>query len=130
MRELLNSMVRLSAAVTVFGMQEVQVAIDAVNPNQPMDKLRDLLDSMASAVSSKIDEPRLPTLESFSKLGTDVIDRTMDTLGARSLSPSDIVQSTSNAVKSTSDWLEGIVKPAPSAPASAEPEAAEEALGG
>jgi hypothetical protein len=134
MLELLNSMVRLSAAVTVYGMQEVQTAVGSVDPAISVDKLRDMIDTMATAVTSKIDEKRRPTLESFSNLGRDVVDRTVgrtmdtlsDTLKVPSMSPRDIVQSTSDAVKSTSDWLSGIVKPATAA--ASEPKAAEEAL--
>lgn len=135
MLELLNSMVRLSAAVTVYGMQEVQSAVGAVDPQESVDKLRDMIDSMAAAVSSKIDEKRRPTLESISNLGRDVVDRTvgrtMDTLSDKlnvpSMSPRDLAQSTSDAVKSTSDWLDGIVKPHPTTLAG-EPVAAEEVL--
>jgi hypothetical protein len=137
MLELLNSMVRLSAAVTVFGMQEVQSAVGSADPTESVDKLRAMIDSMANAVSSKIDESKRPTLDSFSSLGKNVVDRTVgrtmdtlnDTLNVPSMSPKDIVQSTSDAVKSTSDWLGKIVKPA-AEPAASEPKVAEEALAG
>jgi hypothetical protein len=135
MLELLNSMVRLSAAVTVYGMQEVQGAVGSVDPEQSLDKLRDMIDSLTAAVASKIDDQRRPTLDSFSTLGKDVVDRTVgrtvdtltDKLNVRSMSPRDLVKSTNDAVKSTSDWLDGIVKPRP-VPISSEPVAAGDAL--
>lgn len=121
MLELLNSLVRLSAAVTVFGMQEIHTTAGTVDPGESVDKLREMIDSMANKISSKIDESRRPTLESFSSLGKNVVDqtvgRTMETLNSTlnvpSMLPRDILQSTSDAVKSTSDWLGEIVKPVP-----------------
>lgn len=120
MLELLNSLVRLSAAVTVYGMQEVQSAAGSVDPEKSIEKLRDMIDTLANSVSSKIDERRRPILDSFSHLGHSVVDRTVgrtmdtltNTLNVPSMKPHDIMQSTSDAVKSTSDWLGGIVKPA------------------
>jgi len=141
MLELLNSMLRLSAAVTVFSMQEVQTAVDGAPPKESVEKLREMIDSLAAAVSSKINESKRPTLDSLSNLGHDfvgrtqevvgktqeAVGRTMETLKVPSMSPRKIVHSTNEAVKSTTDWLDGIVKPAHSA---SEPKAAEEALAG
>ena len=121
MLELLNSLVRLSAAVTVYGMQEVQTAAGSVSPTESVEKLREMIDSMANTITGKIDASKRPTLDSFSTLGRNVVDqtvgRTLDTLNhtlhVPSMSPGDILQSTSDAAKSTSDWLGGIVKPVP-----------------
>lgn len=125
MVELLNSMVRLSAAVTVFGIQEVQSAVGAVDTKESMDQLRGMIDAMTNAVTSRIDENRRSTVKSISNLGEDVVSRTVDTLNVPSISPREFVKSTADMVKSTSDWLDGIVKPAPAA---SEPKSAEEAL--
>lgn len=139
MLELLNSMLRLSAAVTVFSMQEVQTAVDGAHPKESVEKLREMIDSLAEAVTSKINESKRPTLDSLSNLGQDfvgrtqevvgktqeAVGRTMETLKVPSMSPRNIVQSTNDAVKSTTDWLDGIVRPSHSA---SEPKSAEEAL--
>jgi hypothetical protein len=134
MLELLNSMLRLSAAVTVYSMQEVQTAVDGAAPKESVDKLREMIDSLAEAVSSKINESKRPTLDSLSNLGHDfvgrtqeVVGKTIETLKVPAMSPRNIVQSTNDAVKSTTDWLDGIVKPTHN---SSEPKAAEEALAG
>lgn len=143
MQELLNSMVRLSAALTVFGMQQVQSAVGAVDTKESMDKLREVLDAMATAISEKIDETKRPTLDSISSLGHDVIGRTvgrtletmetmkMPSMQVPSIDAHEIMKSTTGMVKTTSDWLDGLVKaavPMASKPAAAEPKAAEEAL--
>jgi hypothetical protein len=125
MLKLLNSMLRLSAAVTVYSMQEVQTAVDGVHPRESVDKLREMIDSLADAVTSKINESKRPTLDSLSNLGhdfvdrtqevvgktQDAVDRTIETLKVPAMSPRNIVHTTNLAVKSTTDWLDGIVKP-------------------
>jgi hypothetical protein len=85
MQETLNSLVRLSAAITVFGVQQVQSAVGSANSKDSADKLREVIDGMAAAVSAQIDQSKLPALDSISSLGHDVVGR-------------------------TSDWLQGIVK--------------------
>jgi len=134
LEELVNSVVRLSVAMTVFAMQEVQSAVGTVDTKDSADKLRDMIDAMANAVSSKIEDGKRPTLDSLNTLGKNVVDRTVgvtidtlnDTLNVQSLSPKDLVKSGSDAVKSTSDWLVDIIKPVNSS--SSEPKVAEEAL--
>jgi hypothetical protein len=129
MQELLNSMVRLSAAMTVFGMQQVETAVSSVDATESMNKLREVIDAMAAAVSSKIDESKRPTLDSVSNLGHDVVGRTMSSMNAikvPSINPREIVQNTSDMVNKSAEWLDKMVKPAPVA--TSEPKAAEEAL--
>ena len=54
MQELLNfDPFKLSAAMTVFGMQQVETAVGSVDGKESLDKeLREVIDAMAAAVSS------------------------------------------------------------------------------
>ena len=56
MQETLNSLVRLSAAIAVFGVQQVQTAVGSANTKDSGDKMREVIDGMAAAVSAQIDE--------------------------------------------------------------------------
>jgi hypothetical protein len=105
MQELFNSMIRLSAAMAVFGMQQVQNTVGSVDTKDSVDKLREVIDAMADALSSKIDESRRPTLDRLSHLPQDIVARSVD-------STREVVKDTSEMVKSTSDWIAGTVKPA------------------
>jgi len=98
MQETLNSLVRLSAAIAVFGVQQVQTAVGSANTKDSGDKMREVIDGMAAAVSAQIDESKLPALDSISSLGHNV------------------VENTTGIVKTTSDWLQGIVKAAAPVP--------------
>jgi hypothetical protein len=120
MQELLNSMIRLSAAMTVFGMQQLQTTVGSMDTKDSVDKLRKVIDEMADAISAKIDESRRPTLDRLSSLPQDLLTRSVD-------STREVVRDTSDMVKTTSDWLAGTVK-ANGAATSSEPKRAEEAL--
>jgi len=98
MQETLNSLVRLSAAVTVFGVQQVQSTVGSADTKESADKLREVIDGVAATVSAKIEEAQLPTLDSLSHLSHEVVDRTW--------------ANTTGLVKTTSDWLYGMVKAA------------------
>jgi hypothetical protein len=105
MQELLNSFVRLSAAMTVYSMQQMQSAVETIDPKESVNKLRQMIDSMTDALTAQIDERKKPTVESISKVGSDVVDRTFDTLNAAASAPRDIVQTTGDIVKKTTDSL-------------------------
>jgi hypothetical protein len=120
MQELFNSMIRLSAAMTVFGVQQLQTTVGSMDTKDSVDKLRKVIDDMADALSAKIDKSRRQTLDRLSSLPQDLLARSLD-------STREVVQDTSEIVKSTSDWLAGSVK-ANGAKHSSEPKRAEEAL--
>lgn len=120
MQELLNSMVKLSAAMTVFGIQQMQGAVGTTDTKESVDKLRDVIDAMAAAVSARIDESRRPVVDRISNLPGDIMDKAID-------SSKGVVQNTSDMMKSTTNWVSGMIRPA-NAPASSEPKSAEEAL--
>src|SRR5262249_20828344 len=102
MQETLNSLVRLSAAMTIFGVQQVQSAVGSAGSKDSADRLREVIDGMAAAVSAQIDESKLPALDSISSLGHNVVGGAWE--------------STTGIVKTTSDWLQGIVKAATPVP--------------
>jgi hypothetical protein len=115
--------------MTVFGIQQVETAVGSVDATESINKLREVIDAMAAAVPSQIDESKRPTFDSVSNLGHDVVDRTMSSMNSikvPSINPKELVQNASDMVSKSSDWLDKMVKPAPSA--TSEPKVAEEAL--
>jgi hypothetical protein len=60
MQETLKSQGRLSAAISVFGLQQVQTAVESADTNESVKKLREVIDAMVAAVSAKIDEFAAP----------------------------------------------------------------------
>ena len=134
-QDLINSFVRLSAAMTVYSMQQMQSAVDTIDPTDSVTKLKKMIDSMTDALTSQIDESKKKTVDSISNLGADVVERTFDTLNVQSLNAHDLVKSTNDMVRKTTDSLASIIKSdkaddKKSSSGKHKPKAAEEALAG
>ena len=110
MQELINSFVRLSAAMSVYSMQQMQSAVETIDPKDSVTKLKKMIDSMTDALTSQIDESKKKTVDSISNLGADVVDRTFNTLSVSGLNPRDLVDTTNDMVRKTTDSLANIIK--------------------
>jgi hypothetical protein len=132
MQDLINSIVRFSAAMTLFSMQQMQNAIGAAADSQvALTKFRDALDSITGAITSQLDENKKPTLDSMAHLGTDIVDRTWETMNVSAMDPRQVLQTTGDLMKKTSESLAGMMKkPAEAAPVppAGEPQPAASAL--
>jgi hypothetical protein len=109
-QDLINSFVRLSAAMTVYSLQQMQSAVDTIDPKDSVAKLKKMIDSMTDALTAQIDESKKRTVESISNLGADVVERTFDTLNVQALNPHDLVRTTNDMVRKTSDSLATMIK--------------------
>ena len=111
MQDLINSIVRFSAAMTLFSMQQMQNAVGAAtDTNQGLGKFRDALDAITDAVTSQLDENKKPTLNSMSNLGHDIVDRTWDAMNVSALDPREVLDTTSDLMKKTSESLADLMK--------------------
>jgi hypothetical protein len=109
-QELINSFVRLSAAMSVYSMQQMQSAVETIDPRDSVTKLKKMIDSMTDALTAQIDESKMKTVDSISNLGADVVDRTFNTLSVPGLNPRDLVDTTNKMVRKTTDSLANIIK--------------------
>jgi len=96
--------------MTVYSMQQMQSAVDTIDPKVSYSKLKKMIDSMTDALTAQLDESKMKTVESISNLGSDVVDRTFETLNVEGLNAHDLVQSTNNMVRKTTDSLASIIK--------------------
>src|ERR1700733_7866546 len=80
MQELINSLVRLSAASTVYTIQQLQTAAASADPADSLQRLCQIIDSMTNAITAQIDAARKPTVDSISSMGSNVVGKTMDAL--------------------------------------------------
>jgi hypothetical protein len=108
MQDLINSFVRLSAAMSIYSLQQMQSAVETIDPKDSVTKLKKMIDSMADALTAQIDESKKQTVDSISNLGADVVERTFDTVSG--LTPRDLVQQTNDMVRKTTDSLSGMIK--------------------
>jgi hypothetical protein len=110
MRELMFSMMRLSCTVTIFGMEQAQnVMLAPADTRAALVRLCNTLDSMADALASKLDDPKMAALESMSKSQMDMINRTRSAANLDAVS----MDTAADFMKKTSESLANIMNGAP-----------------
>src|SRR5438552_1732087 len=88
LRELTSSMIRFSNAVTLFSMQQMQNALGAVTDSQALiNRFCGALDAISNTLSTQIDAAKKSTLDSMTRTGTEMVDRTMDARYVQALNP-------------------------------------------
>jgi hypothetical protein len=136
LRELTSSMIRFTNAVTLFSMQQMQNALGAVTDSQAViNRFCSALDAISNTLSTQIDASKKSTLDSMTRTGSEMVDRTMDAINVQALDPREIMDTTADVMRKTTDSMADIVRRATTPAAqggsrAAEPEAAADALGG
>ena len=105
MQNLLVAMMRFSAAVTLYGMEQIQKSMNIVDGGEDltkaMDRLEKTLNSLTDTLVGKIDDSKKDTLKSVTKMSEDVIGRTWD--GMSMMDPREVLKATNDLVQKTSD---------------------------
>jgi hypothetical protein len=141
LRELTASMIRFTNAVTLFSMQQMQNALGAVTDSQAViTRFCGALDAISNTLSTQIDATKKSTLDSMSRTGTEMVDRTMDAMNVQAFNPREVMDTTADLMRKTTDSVADMVRRtasatqaathAATASASGEPEPAADALGG
>src|SRR3981081_992721 len=137
LRELTSSMIRFTNAVTLFSMQQMQNAIGAVTDSQAViNRFCNALDAISNTLSTQIDASKKSTLDSMTKTGSEMVERTMDAMNVQALNPREIMDTTADVMRKTSDSMADIVRRTTGSGAhhnessAGEPESAADALGG
>jgi len=128
-------MIRFTNAVTLFSMQQMQNALAVTDSQALINRFCGALDTISNTLSTQIDASKKFTLDSITRTGAEMVDRTMDALYVQALNPREILDTTADVMRKTTDSMADIVRratgPATHSDSSAgEPEAAAEALGG
>ena len=111
MQELISSVARFSAAITLFGIQEMQNAVGAaMDSPEYFSRFRRSLDSISDAIASELDSKVKPTLESVTNLSSEMVGRTVEVLKTPALDPRQMLQTASDMIRKTAD---SVSKPVP-----------------
>jgi hypothetical protein len=111
LRDLTSSMIRFTNAVTLFSMQQMQNAIGAVTDSQAViNRFCTALDAISNTLSTQIDASKKSTLDSMTKTGSEMVDRTMDAMNVQALNPREIMDTTADVMRKTSDSMADIVR--------------------
>ncbi|MEX2264137.1 MAG: hypothetical protein WD696_19445 [Bryobacteraceae bacterium] len=135
MQELITSIMRFTTAVTLFGMQQVQNAVGiAADTTGAINRFRAELDKLSDAVEQHIDDSKKATLDSMLRAQVDLVDRGFTAMNMQVLDPREMVQTTTDLMRKTTDSLVDMMKKtadgAQTSGGSAEPQKASEALAG
>ncbi len=105
MQSLIVSMMRFSAAVTLFGMEQLQKSLDVVEGEEDLsktwDRFESALDAMTNTLVDRIDDKKKETLKSVTKMSEDVVGKTFD--GMNAMDPREMLKATSDLIQKTSD---------------------------
>jgi conjugal transfer/entry exclusion protein len=108
-QDLINSFVRLSAAMSVYTLQQMQSAVGTtIDPKDSVAKLKKMIDSMTEALTAQIDETKKQTMDDITNLGSGVVERTFDTV--TNFNPREVVQNASDVVRKTTDSVAEMMK--------------------
>jgi len=110
MEKLITSMMRFSTAVTLFGVEQMQNAVNSMSGkgdfDEAMEKFRSSLDSFTDAMAQGLDENKREALESFTRVSEDTVHKTMkDTDMSRLMDPRTALQASADLLKKTSDSM-------------------------
>ena len=129
MQDLIVSMMKFSAAMTLFGMQQIQNAVGAaVDTETTLEKFRQALDAMTDAMAKHMDESKTETLKSVDKVQSDMVHRTWDAMNIQALDPREMMSTSIDLMKKTTDSFSDMVNKTIPKSGSSEPKAAAEAL--
>lgn len=82
MQDLIVSMMRFSAALTLFGMEQIQKSLNVVDGEEDlsktMDRLEKAVNSLTDVLVNRIDDKKKETLKSVTKMSEDVVGKTAD----------------------------------------------------
>src|SRR5436190_18429117 len=111
LRELTSSMIRFTNAVTLFSMQQMQNALGAVTDSQAViNRFCSALDAISQTLSTQIDASKKTTLDSMTRTGSEMVDRTMDAMNVPALNPREIMDTTADVMRKTTDSMADIVR--------------------
>ncbi len=105
MQNLIVSMMRFSAALTLFGMEQIQNSLNIVEGEEDlsktMERFEKAFNSMTDALVHRIDDKKKETLKSVTKMSEDVVSRTMDSMNV--MDPREVLRATNDLIQKTTD---------------------------
>ena len=104
MQQLIVSMMRLSAAATLFGMEQIQHSMEVLEGNEDISKMMrrfaKTLDSVSDAFAGGIDARKRDTLKSITRASEQIVEKSVD--GLTLIDPREAARVGSDLVKHTS----------------------------
>jgi conjugal transfer/entry exclusion protein len=105
MTNLAVSMLRFSAALTLYSVEQLERSLNVVEGGADLSKtiqgFEQTLDSLSEVLMREMDEKKKETLQSVSKASRDMVGRTME--GMEIMDPREVIKAGSDLLQKTSD---------------------------
>jgi hypothetical protein len=105
MRDLTVSVLRFSAALTLYSLEQLERSLNVVEGGEEVSKtisrFETTLDSLSNVLMRELDEQKKSTLESVNKASKGVVDRTME--GMEIMDPREAIKASNELLQMTSD---------------------------
>jgi len=105
MTNLAVSMLRFSAALTLYSVEQLERSLNVVDGGADLSKtiqgFEQTLDSLSEVLMREMDEKKKETLQSVSKASRDMVGRTME--GMEIMDPREVIKASSDLLQKTSD---------------------------
>ena len=105
MTNLAVSMLRFSAALTLFSVEQLEKSLNVVEGGADLTKtmsgFETTLDSLSDVLMREMDDKKKETLKSVSKASKNMVDRTMD--GMEIMDPREVIKASSDLLQKTAD---------------------------
>lgn len=99
------SMVRFSAALTLYGVEQVEHSLSLIEGGtdlaKTMQEMEKTLNSLSDVLTREMDEKKKDTLDSVSKASQEMVDRTLE--GMEILDPREVLKASGDLLQKTSD---------------------------
>lgn len=110
-RELSTSLIRFSNALATFSVQQMQDAMGAMTDSKAMlTRVCQTLDSLSDSLSGQIDPSRNSTLDSITRTGTEMMDRTIEAVNVQALNARGVMDTTAAFVRRTTDTMAEMIR--------------------
>jgi len=114
LQSLLVSMMRLSAALTLYGLEQIQTSVYVTqggqNPRRVLDKLEIALNSLTEALAAHITDGKKTALESVTTMAQDLVRTSFD--GVNAIDPRQFLRATDTLLRRSSesmaDWVDRV----------------------
>src|SRR3990167_608028 len=105
MTNLVVSMVRFSAALTLYGVEQLEQSLSLLEGGTDVSKtilgMEKTLNSMSDVLMREMDAKKKETLDSVSKASKEMVDRTLE--GMEIMDPREVFKASSDLLQKTSD---------------------------
>ncbi len=111
MQSLIVSMMRLSTAATLYGLEQIESSMGFIQGEQDFNKILDrfqsAIDSLSDVLVNNMGTKKKDTLKSITETTEDVVRRSFDGIGV--IAPREMMKATTDLLKQSSDTVAGWV---------------------